>query len=138
VQEFGKEQALRQLATLDVNELLWRLSQHPDKNIRRFALELVEKHLKQGMVPLAKLELFFRAALFDMWPDRSMKRRALNLLAGRALADERQAELSASILNDFVRTAVKSDFELAAQALVAIKLQFPQVATAVAVPGAPG
>lgn len=125
VQNFGKELVLSHLPSLDPQELLFRLAQHPAKNVRRFALDLVEKHLKDGFVPLARLELFFRAALFDLWPERAMKRRVLQLLGSRGARDERQAELAVALLNDFVRTAVKNDFELAAQALVSIKQAFP-------------
>jgi hypothetical protein len=129
VQDFGKELVLANLATLDPQELLFRLAQHPSRNVRRFALELVEGHLRNGFVPLARLELFFRAALFDLWPERQMKLRVLRLLANRGTRDEHQAELAVSVLKDFVRTAVKNDFELAAQALVSIKAAFPQIDT---------
>jgi hypothetical protein len=127
VQNFGKELVLKNLSKLDPQELLFRLAQHPAKNVRRFALDLVEQHLKEGFVPLARLELFFRAALFDLWPDRAMKQRVLGLLGTRGARDERQAELAVALLEDFIRTAVKNDFELAAQALVGIRAAFPQI-----------
>jgi len=132
VQDLGRELSLRHLGELEPNELLFRLSQHPHRNVQRFALDLVETHLKDGFVALAKLEHFFRTALMDVWPDRRMKRRVLTLLATRALQDENQAQMAADILNDVVRTATRGDFELAAEALVKIKLAFPQVNTAVA------
>jgi hypothetical protein len=129
VQELGKALVLQHLGELDPQELLFRLSQHPGRNVRRFALDLVEKHLKDGFVSLARLELFFRAALMDLSPDRAMKRRVLQLLATRGVRDENQAEMAASILKDFVHTAVKNDFELATTALISIQLAFPTLDT---------
>jgi hypothetical protein len=133
VQNLGKELVIAHLPQLDPQELLFRLAQHPARNVRRFALELVEKHLKDGFVPLARLELFFRVALMDLSPERAMKRRVLELLASRGVRDEGQAEMAASILKDFLRTAVKNDFQLATMALVAIRVAHPSVETGLGV-----
>ena len=129
VQNLGKDLVIAHLPQLDPQELLFRLAQHPGRNVRRFALDLVEKHLKEGFVPLARLELFFRAALMDLSPERAMKRRVLQLLERRGVRDEGQAEMAASILKDFLRTAVKNDFELASVALVSIQLAHPGIDT---------
>jgi hypothetical protein len=127
VQDLGRTLVLQHFATLDPNELLIRLAQHPHANMRRFALDLVEQHLKPGFVQLARLESFFRAALFQLWPERRVKERVLDFLSARGLADENQAEVAATILRDFVRSQTRADFESAATALVKIKLAFPAI-----------
>jgi hypothetical protein len=137
IQNLGRELVLKHLSELDPQELLYRLSQHPHPNIRRFALDLVEAHLREGFVALARLEMFFRSALFDPWPDRSIKRRVIDLLGDRGLRDENQAEVAAGILRDFVRTATRTDFERAAAVLVRLKLQYPQLETALSLPEVP-
>jgi hypothetical protein len=138
VQDLGKQLVLQHLGSLDPQELLFRLSQHPHNNVRRFALDLIRKSLRDGFIPLAKLEQFCRTVLMDLWPERVMKRAVLELLGERGMKDERQAELAAAVLRDYVRTGVKQDFELAIQALVRIKLAFPQVDVGLGVPEAEG
>ncbi len=135
VQELGKALVLKHLATLDANELLQRLAQHPHRNVRRFALDLVETHLKPGFVALAKLELFFRTALLDVWPDRELKRRTVRLLEERGLLDERQAEVAAHVLRDVVRTQTCGDFDRVASALVRLKLAYPALDVGLEVAG---
>ncbi len=135
VQDLGKALVLQHLAALDSNELLQRLAQHPHRNVRKFALELVEANLKPGFVALAKLELFFRTALLDVWPDRDLKRRAVRLLADRGRQDERQAEVAAAVLRDVVRTQTKGDFDLVAQALVQLKVTYPALDVGLAFSG---
>lgn len=119
--------------TIDVHEMLARLGQHPSPFTRAFAVELATKHLKPGFVRLAKLELLFRSALFDVWPDRKVKRTVLAFLDERGQQDENQAEVAAQILGDFVRTQTLDDRERAMMALVHIQLKFPSVKSPVVV-----
>jgi hypothetical protein len=127
VQTFGREVVLRDIAALDMGDLIARLSQHPAARIRRFALDLVVGHLRDGFVALAKLENFFRTALFDLWPSRIEKNTVVDFLLKRGLKDERQAEVACRVLGDFVRVKSKRDFENALEALVRLKLAFPEV-----------
>lgn len=120
---------------IDVHELLARLAQHPSPVTRRYALDLAVTHLKPGFVRLAKLELLFRAALFDTWPDRKVKRTAIAFLAERGQQDENQAEVASQILGDFVRTQTRDDRERALQALVLIQLKYPHLRTPVTLVG---
>lgn len=120
---------------VDVHELLARLGQHPSRFTRAFAVELVTRHLKPGFVRLAKLEILFRSALFDVWPDRKVKRSVIAFLGERGQQDENQAEVAAQILGDFVRTQSHDDRERALLAIVKIALKFPQVKTPVVVAG---
>ena len=112
---------------VDVHEMLARLGQHPSPVTRKFAVDLAVKHLKPGFVRLAKLELLFRSALFDVWPDRKVKRTVIAFLGERGLQDDNQAEVAVGILGDFVRTRTLDDKERALQALVHIKLAFPHI-----------
>ncbi len=135
VQAFGRDVVLRDLDKLDAGDLINRLSQHPAPRIRRFALDLAVGHLKEGFVALAKLEGFFRAALFDLWPSRNEKRLVVDFLLQRGLRDERQAEVASRVLGDFVRVKGRHDFESALEALVRIKLEYPEVDSRVAPAG---
>ncbi len=128
VQNLGQELVPLRLAFLPADELVYRLVQHPHPNMRRFALEMALRHLPEGANPLARLEHFFRAALFDLWPDRLLKQRVLDFLARRGLADEYQAAVAARILAEVVRVQGRGDFERALEALVRLKLAYPQVA----------
>ncbi len=112
---------------VDVHELLARLGQHPSPVTRRYAVDMAVKHLKPGFVRLAKLELLFRAALFDVWPERQVKRTVIAFLGERGQQDENQAGVAAQVLSDFVRTQCVDDRERALEALVKIKLAFPSV-----------
>jgi hypothetical protein len=127
VQAFGREMALKHFDSLDSAELLHRLAEHPSPVIRRFAVDLAVAHLKEGFVALSRLEAFFRRALLDVLPDRREKRLVVEFLRERGLRDERQAEVASRVLGEFVRTRAKADFELALDALVRLKLQYPQV-----------
>lgn len=118
---------------VDVHELLARLGQHPSPFTRAFAVDLATKHLKPGFVRLAKLELLFRSALFDVWPDRKTKRTVIAFLDERGQQDENQAEVAAQILGDFVRTQTHDDRERALMAIVHIALKFPHIKTPVVI-----
>ncbi len=135
VQSFGREVVLRDIDQLEMGELIHRLSQHPAPIIRRFALDLVVGHLKPGFVALARLEGFFRTCLYDLWPSRVEKRAVVDFLLARGLVDERQAEVSARILGDFVRTKGRQDFERALDALVRLRMEHPEVESRVVVQG---
>ena len=69
-----------------MQQVIFRLAQHPHPHLRGFALELMEKHLKNGFIALAALEEFFRAVLFDTWPERKVKHRVIAFLASREAA----------------------------------------------------
>jgi len=127
VQELGKDLARRNLASVHAADLADRLTQHPHPNMRRFALELVEKHLPPGHEPLAKLRRFFRAAFLDLWPQRAVKRRMVEFVLSRGLQDAQQGEAAAHILADVVRLHGRADAERALEALVRIKLAYPEV-----------
>jgi HEAT repeat protein len=133
VQEFGREMALKHFADLPAEELVYRLVQHPHPGMRRFALELVVHHLPSGDGPLAKLKEFCRAALFDLWPSRKVKRGVVEFLTARGLEDARQAALVSAILGDVVRVQGRADFENALEALVRIKMAYPDVPSTVTV-----
>jgi len=133
VQDLGRELVLRWLSRLDPQDLIRRLSQHPHRNMRRWTMELVGTHLREGFVPLAGLEEFFRTVLLDVNPDRSLKRSAVAFLTKRGLADERQAEVVARLLSEFVRSKTKDDFDRAIGALTRIKVAYPTLESALAV-----
>jgi hypothetical protein len=133
VQEFGREMALKHFDSLDAAALLQRLAEHPSPVIRRFAVDLAVAHLKEGFVALSGLEAFFRRALLDVMPDRREKVLVVDFLRDRGLRDERQAEVASRVLGEFVRTRGKGDFERALDALVRLKLQYPQVDSVVGV-----
>jgi hypothetical protein len=127
VQEFGRRLVRQHFDQLDVQDLLFKLVEHPARDMQRFALELVRDHLKDGFVPLARIEPFCRACLFDLKPDRALKGSLVDFLVDRALRDERQGELVASVLGDVVRSHTRADFERVAEALVRIQLAWPGV-----------
>ncbi|MBY0522112.1 MAG: HEAT repeat domain-containing protein [Gemmataceae bacterium] len=127
VQNVGRELALAHFPELQGDELTRRVTQHPHPNMRRFALDLVEKHLPAGAEALEPLARFCRTVLFDLWPDRALKRRVIDFLLKRGLEDEAQAEIAASLLGDFVRIEGRGDFERALEALVRLKLAHPGI-----------
>jgi hypothetical protein len=109
-----------------VSALLERLIQHPHTNVRKFALEIVVKHLPDDAESLAQAVPFCRAILFDVWPSRAMKRHVLEFLTDRGLHDEKQAKVVAEPLGEIVRVQIRSDFEPALAALARIQLAFPE------------
>jgi len=131
VQDLGQELTRKHFALVAADELVLRLVQHPHPHMRGFALELAVQHLPEGAAPLAKLARFFRAALFDLWPERKIKRRVIDFLAERGLRDAEQAAVAAGILDDVVRLHGRTDFERALEALVRLKLAYPELEAAV-------
>jgi hypothetical protein len=127
VQAFGRELVVHRFVELDAEEVLFRLVEHPQRDMRLFALGLVRAELRDGYVPLARIEGFCRACLFDVWPDRRLKHGLLDFLLVRALRDERQGELVASSLDPVVRTRTREDFDRVAHALARIQLAWPAV-----------
>lgn len=127
VQAFGREMIQQHFEELDAQDVLFRLVEHPDQQMQKYALELIRSDLKGGFVPLARIESFCRDCLFDLFPDRSLKHGLLEFLTDRALSDERQGELVAGLLDDVVRSHTKADFERVAEALVRIQLAWPEV-----------
>ncbi len=137
VQAFGREMALKHFHRLDPQDLIQRLAQHPAPPMRRFAMDLVAGHLKEGFVALAKLENFFRRALLDLRPSRAEKRRVMEFLLTRGLRDERQAEVAAKVLGEVARTRCATDTDAALEALVRLQLAFPDVESPLSLGGAP-
>jgi hypothetical protein len=127
VQDLGRELVIRRFQELDPQDLIKRLSQHPHRNMRSWAVELTAAHLKDGFVPLAGLEEFFRSVLLDVHPDRAAKHAVVAFLGERGLRDERQAEVVCRLLGEFVRSKTRDDSERALEALARIKLAFPSV-----------
>jgi HEAT repeat protein len=134
VQEVGRELAVQHAAELPLAELATRLAQHPDPGMRRFALELLARHLPHEQQALVPLQSFCRAALLDLWPDRRVKRAVIDLVAARGLEGPGQAATAAAILGDMVRLQGRADFERALEALVRLKLAFPDLQTTVRLP----
>ena len=129
VQEVGCELVRQYFATLPADELIFRLVQHPHPALRRFTLELIVKHLPPGAEALGKVIDFCRKALFDLWPDRTVKRQVLDFLGKRGLEDEGQGATAARVLGEMVRLQGRADFERALEALVRIQLAWPELAT---------
>ncbi|MBI5513231.1 MAG: hypothetical protein HY909_05645 [Deltaproteobacteria bacterium] len=130
VQALGRELILRHFEHLEPAEVVKRLSQHPHPTMRRFAVDLVVAHLRPGFVALASVETFLRTALLDLWPSRREKRTVLDFLEERGLADENQAELAARLLGEFARTRGRADFDRAMEALVRLRLRYPEAPSA--------
>jgi hypothetical protein len=124
VQDLGKALIARRIATLPTQELLAKLLEHPHKNMRRYVLDLLRTHLKEGFVALASSEEFFRTIFLDVSPDRTLKRDAIALLKMRGLLDERQADIAVRLLVELVKSKTVFDFELALEALTQIKFAF--------------
>jgi hypothetical protein len=124
VQDLAKDLIGRRLAELPTQELLAKLLEHPHRNMRRYVLDLVRAHLKQGFVPLASTEEFFRALFLDLSPDRSIKRDAIGFLRERGLTDAGQAEIAGRLLAELIKSKTRFDFDLALEALTQIRFAF--------------
>jgi hypothetical protein len=117
----------RHLGDLDTQLLLSRLSQHPGRSMRGTVLTLLEQHLKPGFVQLAKAEPMLRSILFEASaPSRPLKQRTIAFLEARGAQDAEQAALAARILTDVVRTQTRADRDRLLQALVRLRLAFPE------------
>ncbi len=125
VQAVGRDLVTKHFASLPAGEVIGRLVQHPAPSMRPFTIDLVLKHLPAGTEPLAQVQDFCRAALFDLWPDRQVKRRVIDLLRERGLRDEAEAKVAAALLSEAVRLRGRGDFERALDALVRLKLAYP-------------
>jgi hypothetical protein len=129
VQEVGSDLVRQHFATLPADELIYRLVQHPHPALRRFTIDLVMGHLPPGAEALEKVIDFCRKGLLDLWPDRRVKRRVLDFLGKRGLADAQQAAVAGRVLGEMVRLKGRADFERALEALVRILLAHPEVST---------
>jgi hypothetical protein len=127
VQNTAIDLARKYADRLDAGELVDRLIEHPHVNMRRFALELVTRHLPDGEAALAKVERFCRAILLDVWPRRREKDDVIALLTARGLRDEGQARVAARVLSEGLRMSARFDFDAALAGLVRIKLAYPAV-----------
>jgi hypothetical protein len=135
VQDFGIELVRKYLPVLPLADLVDRLVEHPHPNMRRFTIELLAEHLPARLADLPKLDGFFRTAVLDLWPSRAVKRKVLEFVASRGLQDAEQASVAAEFLAAVVRTQNRADFERALEALVRIRLAFPEVENAVTITG---
>ncbi|MFC1609373.1 HEAT repeat domain-containing protein [Myxococcota bacterium] len=135
VQAVGEELVRKHLDTLEPATLVYRLAEHPHPFMHHFALDLVHDHLREGFVPLAKVEPLFRAILLNVWPSAKDKRRVIDFLVARGTHDELQAGVATRVLGDFVHTQTLRDFEQALAGLAQIKLAFPKIESVVRVPG---
>jgi hypothetical protein len=129
VQSVGRELVKKHFASLPAPEVISRLVQHPAPSMRPFTIDLVLKHLPVGAAPLGQVRDFCRSALFDLWPDRRVKRRVIDLLRERGLRSEDEARVAVVLLEELVRLKGKADFERALDALVRLKLAWPDLAT---------
>lgn len=129
VEALGRELVVKHFDALDAEEVLYRLSEHPSQKMQAFALGLIRDHLRPGYIPLARLEGFFRAVLFDVSPSRPIKDGVLGLLLHRGRIEERQAEFAAQILGDLLRTHTQYDFDYVASALAQLQTLHPSVST---------
>jgi hypothetical protein len=127
VQAFGRQTVQRHFEELPGETVLFRLAEHPAQPMRQYALELVEKHLRPGLVPLCRIDPFVRATLFDLRPRRSLKLGLLAFLRARGLADAGQAEHVAALLQDVLRSHTVIDFQLVSQTLAMVQVAFPEV-----------
>jgi hypothetical protein len=129
VQSIGRELVTKHFAALPAPEVIARLVQHPAPAMRPFTIDLVLQHLPDGAAPLGQVRDFCRSALFDLWPDRNVKRRVIDLLRERGLRSEDEARVAVVLLEELVRLKGKADFERALDALVRLKLAWPAVDT---------
>lgn len=122
VQDLGKALIERRIAALPTQELLSKLLEHPHPNMRRFVLDRLVSHLKDGFVALAATEEFFRTVFLDIRPDRALKRDAVAFLERRGLQDPSQAEIALRLLGELVKSKTVFDFDAALGAIARIKL----------------
>ena len=90
---------------------------------------------RQRVTPMLKFSGrgWIRAALFDLWPQRKVKEGIVAFLTARGLEDEKQAAVVSAVLGDVVRVQGRADFENALEALVRLKLAYPEVPSTVTV-----
>jgi hypothetical protein len=133
VQEVARDLVLQHFDRFDPVQLASRLVEHPHPNMRRFALELMIDHLPDGAEALDRLSWFFRAAVFDLWPERLVKRVVIDFLRNRGLKDPFQAVIAVELLGDFARSATREDADRALHAIVSILLVHPETPSPVSI-----
>ena len=131
LQDFGKDLTKERLSFLPADKLTVMLSEHPHRNMREFAWNLVFGHLPNTEQALTQVEPFFRVALFDLKPQRELKNRVLNFLQQRSQQDVAQATVAVRILSQVVRVRGRSDFENALETLVRVRLNYPELSSPV-------
>jgi len=127
VQDFGRQLVEQRGPALDPATLAWRLAEHPHANMRKFAMELVERHIPDGAESLERLEQFFRVVLLELSPDRRTRERLIRFLERRGLRDEPQARVAVRFLRMMLRVQSRAGFEPALQALARLKLAWPEL-----------
>lgn len=134
VQAFGREMVLRWFQAVDPRAVMARLAEHPARGVmRRFALDLIEDHLPPGAAALGSVARFFSVVLLDVRPERRLKRQTVDFLVRRGELDLEQAQVAAGVLDAWARTSVRADRERALEALVALRLCWPELAMTVQV-----
>lgn len=123
VELLGRELVSQHFEALDPEQVLYRLSEHPRRTMQRFALGLIETHLRPGLVPISRLESYFRAVLFDTWPSRPLKFGVLDFLAERGAKDVGQAEFAVQLLSDVLHTQTRGDFERVVETMTRLGVQ---------------
>jgi hypothetical protein len=127
VQNFGLDLLLQNLNEFEPLTVMARLAEHPHANVRRRALELIDRigSLSRAPLPAAVLAPMIRAAFFDLKPSRAVKARLLKALgervdacASQVYSDRPDHELRsaeardlAAILDELVPTIVERDAE---------------------------
>jgi HEAT repeats len=129
VQQVGCELVEKFLTSLPVEVLIYRLVEHPHPALRRFTIGMIVAYLPDSPEALERVQRFIRAAMFDLWPDRVVKHRVVEFLGQRGLKDESQARVAADLLSELVRLQGQADFERALEALVRLKLAYPDLDT---------
>ena len=133
VQRVAQKLVTAHIERFEAHDLLTRLAQHPHRNMRAFVVDLAITHLRPGFVRLGTVEPMLRAVLFDVRPDRALRTRVLDFLVARGMQDGAQAELSAALLGEVVRSQTHDVQERALRGIVELKLAFPELPVAVRV-----
>ena len=115
------------LAAVDIESVLARLAQHPDRAMRAFVVDLALAHLPPDVAAFERMLPLLRAVLFDVRPLRALRTRVLDLVITRGLASEDAALAAAGVLGDVLRSATHDVHERALRGLVELSLAWPIV-----------
>lgn len=129
VQDLGRDLLFRDLSAApseEVAAIVHRLAQHPHRSVQRVAVDLAVGRRETPLTP--ELVPLLRSALFDISPDRRLKRAVFEFLRASGSRDEASARMAMELLRDFVGTEGRHDFELALGAMAHIQLAQPAVA----------
>ncbi|MBL9110111.1 MAG: hypothetical protein JNM74_12595 [Myxococcales bacterium] len=133
VRALGIEKLTASEGIFATDRTLVMLAEHPDRDVRAYAVHLAAEHLREGLVPLLGIEALVRATLGESLPDARAKRTLLELLGERATRDEGQAEVIARWLSPYARTRTVRDRVRIVSVLARIEASFPGVVTPLSV-----